>query len=133
MHYRLAFFLFFFMSPCVYAQTPAYPYATNLRIDSLMKHYFKEDQPGVSVSVRFRGKTVFEKSYGLADLISKRKIEDGDDFNIGSLTKQFTAFAVMELVRMGKCSLSDSIGKYLKLPPGPASVSIESLLDHSSG
>jgi len=130
---HLPFIIFCIVPLAIPAQTTMDTYATTRRIDSLMKHYFKGEEPGAVVAVRSRGKAIFEKSYGLADLGSGRKILDGDDFNIGSLTKQFTALAILQLIRKGKCTLKDTIGQYLKLPPGLASVSIEEMLDHSSG
>ncbi len=56
-----------------------------------------------------------------------------DNFNIGSLTKQFTAFAVLDLFYKGKFSENDSIGKYLKLPFPVSSARIFQLLSHCSG
>ena len=117
--------LFFFHDGS--AQSPLH------QIDSLMNSYFKPTDPGAAIAVTLNQVTLFRKCYGLADLNSARPITADDNFNIGSLTKQFTAFALLDLFYKGKCSLSDSIGKYFRLPAGLASVRISQLLSHSSG
>jgi hypothetical protein len=78
-------------------------------------------------------KIIFKKGYGLANLVTGKRINSDENFNIGSLTKQFTAFAVLDLFYKGKLSLADSIGKYFKLSPPLASVRISQLLGHNSG
>jgi D-alanyl-D-alanine carboxypeptidase len=103
------------------------------QIDSLMNSYYKPNNPGAVIAITLNQVTLFKKSYGLADLAAGKPITPDDNFNIGSLTKQFTAFALLDLFYKGKCSLSDSIGKYFKLPPTLSSVRISQLLSHSSG
>jgi D-alanyl-D-alanine carboxypeptidase len=103
------------------------------QIDSLMGSYYKSEDPGAVIAITLNQITIFKKSYGLADLTTGRSITADDNFNIGSLTKQFTAFALLNLYYQGKCSLDDSIGKYFKLSAPLASVRISQLLNHSSG
>ncbi len=90
--------------------------STVKQIDSLMNVYYRPDLPGAVIDVELKNKTVFKKSYGKASLVTGLSITADDNFNIGSLTKQFTAFAVLDLFYKGKFSENDSIGKYLKLP-----------------
>jgi CubicO group peptidase (beta-lactamase class C family) len=104
-----------------------------VQIDSLMNKYYKATDPGAVVAIVLNQVTLFEKSYGLADLTSNKPITADENFNIGSLTKQFTAFALLDLCYKGKCSLSDSIGQYFTLPPAVARIRISQLLSHSSG
>jgi D-alanyl-D-alanine carboxypeptidase len=103
------------------------------RIDSLMNSSYLPNAPGAVIAIQQHNKIVFEKGYGLADLVSGKPITADDNFNIGSLTKQFTAFALLELYDKGKLSLTDSIGKFFKLPAAIASIRIIQLLSHSSG
>ena len=103
------------------------------RIDSLMNSIYKPDVPGAIIAIRQYKKIIFEKAYGLADIISKKQITADDNFNIGSLTKQFTAYALLTLLNEGKFSMNDSIGKFFKLPPPLAVIPIRQLLNHSSG
>jgi len=103
------------------------------QIDSLMRSHYHPTDPGAVIAVTLNDISVFKKSYGMSDLDAGRPITEDDNFNIGSLTKQFTAFALLDLCDRGKCTLDDSIGKYLKLPPPLARIRISQLLSHSSG
>ncbi len=103
------------------------------QIDSLMNSHYKSTDPGAVIAITLNQVILFKKSYGLADLASGKPVSADDNFNIGSLTKQFTAFALLDLFYKGKCSLSDSIGKYFKLPSRLSSIRISQLLSHSSG
>src|SRR5450432_1040043 len=118
-------FNFFFI--CGFCQSAEY------RIDSLMNAFYKPDLPGAVIAVEQNNKTIFKKGYGKSDLITGIPIKADENFNIGSLTKQFTAFAVLELYYKGKFSLTDPIGKFFKLPFPLASIRISQLLSHSSG
>jgi len=112
---------------------PGFSQSVSTQIDSLMNIYYKPDLPGAVIAVEQNNKTVFKKSYGKASLVSGLSITADDNFNIGSLTKQFTAFAVLDLFYKGKFSRNDSIGKFLKLPYPVSSVTIMQLLSHCSG
>jgi D-alanyl-D-alanine carboxypeptidase len=103
------------------------------RIDSLMKSWYQPDEPGAVIAIEQHHKIIFKKSYGLADLVSRRPISADDNFNIGSLTKQFTAYALLELCSAGKFSLTDTLGKFFKLPGPLAAIRISYLLCHASG
>ena len=127
MKYRLLFFLFQIFILTGSGQSPLN------QIDSLMNSYYKPTDPGAVIAITLNQITIFKKGYGLADLVTAKPITADDNFNIGSLTKQFTAFALLNLYYKGKCSLTDSIGKYFKLPPPLASIRISQLLNHSSG
>jgi CubicO group peptidase (beta-lactamase class C family) len=98
-----------------------------------MNKYYKPAEPGAVIAITLNQVTLFEKGYGVADLSSNIPLTADANFNIGSLTKQFTAFALLDLFYKGKCSLDDSIGKYFTLPAALASVRISQLLSHSSG
>jgi D-alanyl-D-alanine carboxypeptidase len=104
-----------------------------IRIDSLLHVYYKSSAPGAVIAIAQHHKTLFKKGYGESDLLTGKPITSDDLFNIGSLTKQFTAFALLDLYYQGKFSLTDTLGKFFNLPPGPASVRISQLLSHSSG
>ena len=62
--------------------------------------------PGAVIAIEQNQKTIFKKSYGLADLVTGKPVTADENFNIGSLTKQFTAFAVLDLYYKGKFSLN---------------------------
>jgi len=87
-----------------------------------------------SVLVAQHGKTIFGQSYGMADLEWSIPNSSTTRFNIASMTKQFTAAAVLLLEDRGKLKTDDSIRKYF--PEAPASwdkITIYNLLTHTSG
>jgi D-alanyl-D-alanine carboxypeptidase len=106
---------------------------TENRIDSLMESLYKPDAPGAVLAIQQHNKIIFKKEYGLANMTTGRSITADDNFNIGSLTKQFTAYGLLELYYKGKFSLTDSIGKFFKLQPPLSGIQISQLLNHSSG
>ena len=110
-----------------------YSQSAEKRIDSLMRYLYLPYAPGAVIAIEQHHQIIFKKSYGLADLDTKRPVTTDDNFNIGSLTKQFTAFALLDLCYKGKFSLADSIGKFLILPAQLAGIRISQLLSHSSG
>ena len=88
----------------------------------------------MSISVVLKGDTLLMKGYGYADLENQVRATEHTVYRIGSITKQFTAAAIMKLVEQGKISLSDPLSKYLKKYPETGSaVTIHQLLNHTSG
>src|SRR6185437_16813213 len=71
--------------------------------------------PGAAISIVKDGKIIFTKGYGVADVEKKNPVvPDKTIFRIGSITKVFTATAVMQMADRGKINLSDDVNKYLK-------------------
>ena len=90
--------------------------------------------PGVAVAVVRGGEIVTIRCFGSADLEHAVPVSEDIVFEIRSLTKQFTAVALMMLVEEGKVALDDSITKHLpQLPPTWAKITVRHLLTHSSG
>ena len=90
--------------------------------------------PGLSLAVVRNGQIIKSHGYGFADLQLNVPATDTTVYEIGSMTKQFTAAAVMMLVEDGRVSLDDSIRKYF--PDAPAAwqrITIRHLLTHTSG
>ena len=103
------------------------------QIDSLFAEY-SGHTAGVAVAVVQDGKTVFQKGYGLANLEYNLPINTNTPFNVGSVSKQFTAFAIYLLQEEGKISLEDDIRKYVpELPQYNKIIKIKHLLAHTSG
>ncbi len=89
---------------------------------------------GMSILVRRGSHTIVDKGYGLADVENGVAATPQSVYRIGSITKQFTAAAVMQLAEQGKLSLDDDITKYLPtLPVQGRHVLIRQLLNHTSG
>jgi CubicO group peptidase (beta-lactamase class C family) len=82
-----------------------------------------------------RGKDVLLcKSYGMADRARGIRLTTDSVYNLGSITKQFTAAAILTLEMQGKLSVTDLASKYLDgVPPDKAAITLHHLLTHSSG
>jgi CubicO group peptidase (beta-lactamase class C family) len=90
--------------------------------------------PGVSVAVARGGRIVYAKGYGLANVELKVPATTDTVYRVGSITKQFTAAAIMQLIEQGKMSLDDPIEKFLPdYPIRGRHITIRHLLNHTSG
>jgi CubicO group peptidase (beta-lactamase class C family) len=103
-------------------------------IDSLVAPQFEGNQPGVSILIAKKGQVVYQKAFGSANIELNTPMQPDMVFRIGSITKQFTAVAILQLVEQGKISLQDSVQKYIKdFPSKGYTITIENLLTHTSG
>ncbi len=90
--------------------------------------------PGFAVVITENGKTAYRRERGLANIETKTPITAATSFRFASVTKQFTAAAIMKLVDQGKVSLDDPLTKYLPDYPGPGgAATVRQLLNHTSG
>ena len=104
------------------------------RVDQLLAPWNRKDGPGAAVAVWRGGKTVFTKAYGMANLAYDIPFTVTTPTNIGSTSKQFTAFAVMLLVEDGKLSLDDDVRKHIpELKDFGQTVTVRNLLTHTTG
>jgi D-alanyl-D-alanine carboxypeptidase len=105
------------------------------RIDSLMSSIYPNDKPGAAVAIVKNGKVMFTKGYGIADLGTNTPITPSTNFNICSMTKQFTAYGILQLQSRKKMSVDDPLTKYFPNfnPTIGHTISIRNLLTHSSG
>ena len=102
--------------------------------DEFLARAYQEDEPGGAIIVVENGEVVLREGYGLANMELNVPITSESVFRIGSITKQFTATAIMMLQEQGKLSVSDSISKYLPdYPTHGHEITIEHLLTHTSG
>jgi D-alanyl-D-alanine carboxypeptidase len=103
-------------------------------IDNLVQETYKPTEPGVAVIVVKDTKIIFRKGQGMANLEFGVPIEPIMVFRLGSITKQFTAVAILMLVEQGKLALDDSISKFLPdYPTHDHLITVEHLLTHTSG
>ncbi|HEX3127560.1 MAG TPA: serine hydrolase [Thermoanaerobaculia bacterium] len=108
--------------------------ALTAQIDRLLAEAYPAEQPGVAVLVRVGDKVLLRKGYGMASLEWAIPVDPETVFSIGSLTKQFTAFAILKAVQEGKVSLEDPLTRYFPdLPAFFNSIKVEHLLTHTSG
>lgn len=103
------------------------------KVDSLFASYNLQT-PGAAVAIVKDGKIVFQKGYGMADLDHDIPITPQTVFNIASVSKQFTAFAIYLLDSEGSISLEDDVRKYItELPDYGTVIKVKHLLAHTSG
>lgn len=99
-----------------------------------MARWSQGSTPGAAVIVIRDGRIVHEKGYGLADLTTKGRIDSKTVFDIASLSKQFTAMAVMILVERGKLDYADTLAKFFpEFQSDARRITIRQLLNHTSG
>jgi len=92
-----------------------------------------EKTSAVALLIARDGKIVFQGAAGQADLENKTAATVDTKFRIGSITKQFTAAAVLKLAEKGKLKISDPLSKYYADFPNSDEITLEHLLTHTSG
>jgi CubicO group peptidase (beta-lactamase class C family) len=86
-----------------------------------------------TVMVVKKGKTIYQKAFGLADREWNVSNTNDTKYRIGSITKQFTAACILQLAEQGKLSTDDKLSKYFPDYPKGDSITIHMLLSHTSG
>jgi CubicO group peptidase (beta-lactamase class C family) len=110
-------------------------FALASRIDAFVRTEMVKDHiPGLSVAVVKGGKSVFERGYGSANIELSAPATADSVYELQSVTKQFTATAIMLLVADGKIKLDRPVSEYLPdLPSAWSGITIRHLLTHTSG
>ena len=104
------------------------------RVDTVFERWNSPSTPGCAVGAAVAGTPVLAKAYGMADLEHDAKITPDTIFEAGSVSKQFTAAAVLLLAREGKLSIDDPVRKYIReLPDYGVPLTIRHMLNHTSG
>lgn len=116
------------------AQSPSQA-ALVQRLDSIASAPVRSGNiAGIAVAVVKGRDTLLLKGYGFADIENQVPITPQTVFRIGSVTKQFTSAAVMQLVEQGKVSLDDDMSKYIpRYPMRGTRITVRQLLNHTSG
>jgi D-alanyl-D-alanine carboxypeptidase len=92
-----------------------------------------EQLPGLQIVVEHRGEIVLDRSFGFSDLENEVPVGSDTIFAIGSISKQFGAAAIMQLVEAGRLSLDDKLETFFPGFPRGARITIRDLLRHTSG
>ncbi|HTB25795.1 MAG TPA: serine hydrolase domain-containing protein [Puia sp.] len=104
------------------------------KIDGLLTKQFNPSQPGCEVLVAKHSEIIYKKAFGSANLELNVELKPDMVFNLASITKQFTAVAILQLVEQGKISLHDSLQKFIPdFPSKGYTITLENLLTHTSG
>jgi len=115
------------------AALPAAAETPSEQADALLSGLIQTNEHGLAVIVAKDGKILFEKGYGLADLEDHVPVTLQTIFRIASVTKPFTAAAIMKLQEEGKLSVNDKLSKYIPDFPHGNEVTLRELLTHTSG
>ena len=108
--------------------------STTRAIDKVFDAWRGTDGPGCAVAVRRADGLEYQRGYGMANLETGTPIRPASIFHVASVSKQFTAMAIMLLARDGKLSVDDNIRKYLpEIPDYGTPITIRHLLTHTSG
>ena len=121
------------ISACAHSQSSGLKSLTS-EFDKLLSAQFGPGETGCAALVAIKGEVVYRKAFGMANLELNVPMKPDMVFRVGSITKQFTAIAVLQLMEQGKLSLQDDITRFIPDYPTQAyKITIEHLLTHTSG
>ena len=89
------------------------PATAEAQVDKLFERFDKTTSPGCALAVIQDGRIVYQRGYGMADLDHDTIITPASVFHVASVSKQFTAFAILLLAQQGKLSLDDEVRKHI--------------------
>lgn len=116
----------------VVGQTTADPHVA--RVDAVFKQYARTDSPGCAVGVYKDGATILTRAYGMANLDHDVPLTPRSVFHVASVSKQFTAAAILLLAQDGRLTLDDPVRKHIpELADFGEPITIRHLLNHTSG
>jgi CubicO group peptidase (beta-lactamase class C family) len=133
MRYFLSLIIFFAAIHCPFSSIAQPGKSTLAAFDSIFSNEFKPNQPGAAAIVVHKGQVIYKKAIGMADMELNVPLQPEMIFRLGSITKQFTAVAILQLVSQGKLSLQDDIKKFMPELPFKENITVEHLLNHTSG
>jgi CubicO group peptidase (beta-lactamase class C family) len=104
------------------------------RVDAIFERWNGNDAPGCAVGVAQAGRPILTRAYGMADLERDVAATPATIYEAGSVSKQFTAAAVVLLAQEGRLSLDDDVRRYVpELPDYGTPITIRHLMTHTSG
>jgi CubicO group peptidase (beta-lactamase class C family) len=128
----LTTFLSFLILVSAWSQTS--PSQESAALEKLLTETFPADSPGAAVLVVRNDAVLLRKGFGMANLELKVPVDPEQVFRVGSITKQFTAVAILQLAGAGKIKLDDDISTYVPgVSPVGQKVTIAQLLNQTSG
>jgi CubicO group peptidase (beta-lactamase class C family) len=110
------------------------PLGLHQQVDKVFAQWDSTVSPGCALSVIKDGQVIYKRGYGMADLDHDIPIRPETVFHVASISKQFTAAAIILLAQEGKISLDDDVRKYIpELPDFGPRITIRHLIHHTSG
>lgn len=101
--------------------------------NAILKEFNDKKGPGGAFMVAKNGKVIYQKAFGKANLELDVKLTTESIFQLGSMTKQFTAIAILMLEEQGELDITHAVSKYIPDYPSGDSITLHHLLTHTSG
>ena len=108
---KITLFMVFGMMLCKAAVSQA---DVSSRLDSFLKEVYKYGQINGNVLAAEKGKIIYKKSFGYADILTGKLNNDSSGFTMGSIAKIFTSTAILQLRDKGRLKLDDPLVKYFR-------------------
>ena len=104
-------------------------------LDSLLEANYRDDAPGAALLIAVDGKVIYDRGIGVADMETGEKIDGNTNFNIASISKQFTVVGLLKLQERGLVDINDAVAKYYPeyRSDNWKKVKLWHLMSHSSG
>jgi D-alanyl-D-alanine carboxypeptidase len=103
-------------------------------IQDFLKHQVENNEtPSIQYALFDSSAIIYEGKHGFANIKSKAPVDDLTTYNLFSVTKTFTALAVLQLAQAGKIQLDDPVSNYLSELPYQEKITVRQLLNHSAG
>ncbi|MDP2884177.1 MAG: serine hydrolase domain-containing protein [Ignavibacteria bacterium] len=132
--YAIVIFLTLLASALFAQSQPASAVDAQREVDKIFARWNSSETPGCAIAVSRNGQVVLSRAYGMADLEHGIPNSPETVFEAGSVSKQFTAAAIVLLAQQGKLGLDDEVRKYIpELPDYGCSITLRHLLNHTSG
>ncbi|ULQ53855.1 serine hydrolase [Flavihumibacter fluvii] len=103
------------------------------KLEELLGSYARQEKFNGSVLVAINGEVLLDKGYGWQDIVAATANTPQTQYQVGSVTKQFTTAVIMKLQEQGKLKVTDKLSKYFPDYPKGDSITIEQLMTHTSG
>jgi CubicO group peptidase (beta-lactamase class C family) len=124
----------FLLCLLAYPSTGQQSSARTVEFDKIISEQFKSKEPGCVALVAEKGKIIYEKAFGMADIQLNVPMKTDMVFRLGSISKQFTAISILQLMEKGKLNLQDRISTLITdFPAHGEKITLEHLLTHTSG
>ena len=125
---------FLSLAICILFTTSLQSQDMTKQFDAIVSQYYQDDMPGATILVAKDGKAIYRKAVGKSNLELDVDMIPENVFMLASITKQFTAVAILMLEEQGKLSLSDPITKFIPdYPTNGKTITVHHLLNHTSG
>lgn len=116
------------------AQAQTLPLDVTARVDKVFEQWDRTDSPGCALGVYRDGQIIYKHGYGMANLNDDVTITPETVFHVASMSKQFTAAAILLLQQQGKLSIDDDVHKYIpELPDFGERITLREMMHHTSG